>query len=61
MSKVQDEYILEREIVDGNFHIRVFRPVLTEEERERRMKRIHDAAASLLKEVIRKESHEKKK
>lgn len=28
----------------------VYRPVLTEEERARRMKRIHDAAAKVLKE-----------
>lgn len=60
MSKVQDEYILEREIVDEKFHIRVFRPVLTEEERERRMKRIHDAAASLLKDAIRVEKEKAK-
>lgn len=31
--------------------VRVFRPVLTEEERKRRMKRIHDAAADLLLSV----------
>ena len=30
---------------------RVFSPILTDEERERRMKAIHDAAANLLKEV----------
>jgi len=29
--------------------VRVFRPVLSEEERKRRMKIIHDAAADLLK------------
>lgn len=29
--------------------IRVHRPILTEEERARRMKRLHDAAADLLK------------
>lgn len=28
--------------------VRVFRPILTEEERARRMKIIHDAAANLL-------------
>jgi hypothetical protein len=29
--------------------VRVFRPILTEEERARRMKKIHDAAAKLLR------------
>lgn len=53
MSKVQDEYLLDREIIDEKFHIRVFRPVLTEDERARRMKRIHDAAERLLKDVER--------
>ena len=37
--------------------IRVYRPVLTDEERNRRMKRIHDAAAELLKSQERK-SHQ---
>lgn len=32
-----------------NAVVRVFRPILTQEERERRMKIIHDAAADLLK------------
>ena len=31
--------------------VRVFRPVLSEEEQKRRMKKIHDAAADLLKPV----------
>lgn len=33
---------------------RVFSPILTDEERKKRMKAIHDAAANLLKEVERK-------
>lgn len=45
----QDQYILEEEITDEKFHIRIFRPVLTDEEREKRMKRIHDAAACVMK------------
>lgn len=31
--------------------VRIYRPVLTEEERSIRMKRLHDAAASLLMSV----------
>ena len=34
-----------------NATVRVFRPILTDEERKRRMKRIHDAAAELIKSV----------
>jgi ribosome recycling factor len=34
--------------------IRVYHPELTEQERNRRMKAIHNAAAELLKEVERK-------
>lgn len=53
MRKRQDEYILEREIIDEKFHVRIFRPVLTEEERARRMKRLHKAAEELLKDAMR--------
>ena len=35
-----------------NATVRVFRPVLSEEERKRRMKIIHDAAADLLKSSL---------
>ena len=34
--------------------IRVYHPVLTDQERNRRMKAIHNAAADLLKDVERK-------
>lgn len=34
-----------------NMTVRVFRPILTEAERSRRMKNIHDAAARLLLSV----------
>lgn len=54
MSKSQDNYYLDRTIEFPNATFRVFRPVLTEDERARRMKKIHDAAADLLKEVYRK-------
>ena len=49
--KVQDTY-QEPIILDlPNARVRVFRPVLSEEERARRMKIIHDAAADLLKSL----------
>ena len=34
-----------------NMTVRVFRPILTEDERSKRMKNIHDAAARLLLSV----------
>lgn len=47
--KVPDTY-QETIILDfPDARVRVFRPVLSEEERERRMKKIHDAAADLLR------------
>lgn len=49
--KVPDTY-QEPIILDfPNARVRVFRPVLSEEERKRRMKIIHDTAADLLKSV----------
>lgn len=36
-----------------NATVTVYRPILTPEERERRMKRIHDAAADLIKSTLR--------
>lgn len=51
MRRVKDTYgepiVLD---IDGAI-VRVRRPILTEEERNRRMKRIHDAAADLLLSV----------
>lgn len=49
MKKTQDTY---GEPIIFNFPnatVRVFRPILTPEERERRMKIIHNAAADLLR------------
>ena len=43
------EYTLTKTIETANAKIRVFSPVLTPEERERRIKAIHKAAAELLK------------
>ena len=53
MSKTQDTYIHERTIEHSNCIIRIFRPVLTEDERARRMKAIHKAAEGLLKETMK--------
>lgn len=45
------EYRHTKTIEDSKFIIRVYQPILTEDERKRRMKAIYDAAARLLKEV----------
>jgi ribosome recycling factor len=47
------EYIHTKTIKSSSATIRVFSPVLTEEERAKRMKAIHNAAAALLKEKIK--------
>lgn len=47
------EYIHTKTIESSNAIVRVFRPVLTEEERAKRMKAIHNAAAALLKETVK--------
>ena len=44
-----ENYILTKTIETANAKIRVFSPVLEDEERSRRMKAIHKAAAELLK------------
>ena len=49
--KVQDTYHEPIIFEHPNARVRVFRPVLSEEERKRRMKKIHDAAADLLKSI----------
>lgn len=47
--KVSDTYQEPILIESSNCIIRVYRPILSPEERERRMKRIHDAAAEVIK------------
>lgn len=47
------EYSLDRTIEFPNMVARIFRPVLTDEERNRRHKAIHKATADLLLEVER--------
>lgn len=51
--KKQDEYMEPVTYVKGNFVVNVYRPILTDEERARRMKRIHDSAAALLRDVYK--------
>lgn len=48
------EYILKKTIESPGFIIRVHSPVITTEERTRRMKAIHNAAEKLLKKVYEK-------
>lgn len=55
--KGQDTYFLEKTIEFPNMKVRVFRPVLTELERTKRMKNIYNAAANLLKEVRKNEKN----
>ena len=45
----QDTYTLERTVEFPNMVARIYRPVLTEEEKNRRMKNIKNATANLLK------------
>jgi ribosome recycling factor len=45
------EYTLKKTIESDNFIIRVYSPVISEEERKRRMKEIYKAAENLLKKV----------
>lgn len=45
------EYTLKKIIEDSNFIIRVHSPIISEEERKRRMKAIYKAAERLLKEI----------
>lgn len=53
MKKCQDVY-MEPEILHlDNCTVRVFSPILTEEEKERRMERIKKAAADLIMSVER--------
>lgn len=51
MSKGQDVYAEPITLDIPGAIVRVYHPVLDEEERARRMKRIHDSAAELLKDV----------
>jgi hypothetical protein len=50
----QDTYSLERTIEFPNMKVRIFRPVLTETEKNRRMQNIYNASSNLMKEVRKK-------
>lgn len=55
MKKEQDEYYPPYTISGKGWTARIYRPILTPEERARRMKKIHDAAAAVLleREMVR--------
>lgn len=55
MSNQEDKYHDPIVITFPNMVARVYRPILTEEERTRRLKAIHTQAANLLKEKNRRE------
>lgn len=52
MSKCQDTYKEIKTFESPGWIVRVHIPDITEEERAIRMKRVHDAAASLIKSAI---------
>lgn len=45
-----DEYVLTHDYWSKkvNAHVKIYRPILTDEERARRMQRVHDAAVNLV-------------
>lgn len=45
------EYTLKKTIEDSSYRIRIYSPVITDEERQKRMKAIHKATEHLLKKV----------
>ena len=47
----QTEYLLERIVELPNFKANIFRPVLTEDEKSRRMQNIHKASVKILEGV----------
>ena len=51
MEKAQDTYMEPKVYEYPNAIIRVYRPILTEAERAKRMKEIHKAAEALLKSI----------
>ena len=53
MKQVQDTYMEPQIMTFPGVTVRVFRPVLDEEERERRMKRIRKAAERVLTAAVK--------
>lgn len=59
MGRTADTYAETREFMYDNMIVRVHFPDITDDERARRMKKIHDSAARLLKsEIERKKNNE---
>lgn len=52
MGRTADTYKETREFIFDNMIVRVHIPDITPEERARRMKKIHDSAANLLKSTM---------
>ena len=50
-----DQYYPPETMYTSGAIIRVYRPILTEEERAKRTKAIHDAAANVMREVFENE------
>ena len=50
--KQVDTYEFDRELKSEKAVVRVYRPILSDEERQRRMRAIHRAAETLLKGAI---------
>ena len=46
------EYVYEKTITFPGMSVRIYRPILTEEERNRRIEAIKTASANLVKEVL---------
>ncbi len=55
MRKCQDEYKLDRVLTYPNAIVRVSRPVITEEERARRMNNLKKETARFMKAVLKEE------
>lgn len=51
----KDTYTLKKTITFSNAVARVFSPIISNEEREKRMKAIHKASSNLMKEVVKNE------
>ncbi|MGN1196818.1 MAG: hypothetical protein ACI4TA_04395 [Acetatifactor sp.] len=60
MQKQDIQYVKIKEYRDEKATVRVYRPILTEEERERRMKNLRRAAETILKTAIRLEMEQEK-
>lgn len=55
MQKEQNQYYLDRVFTFPNAVANVYRPIITEDERARRMRRVESSAAELIKELLKME------